>query len=81
MARVKRRRRQNRSLPTMLLWDRRQQIRFIEAVERFQSLVNDLTVLVDKKRRRSQAATLANQTGKLGEAGNGNGNSEPHDGD
>jgi Prion-inhibition and propagation len=40
-------------LPVMLLWSRRDQSRFIQAVERLSSLVNDLErVLAPAKRRR-----------------------------
>lgn len=59
---MKKRRKVTRQMPTLILWDRRQQLRFIEAVERLSSLVNDLTILVDKKKRRSAAASAANAT-------------------
>lgn len=41
-----------RSMPVMLIWSKRDQLRFINAVERLQSLVNDLeSILAPKKRR------------------------------
>ncbi len=59
-----------RALPrTLLLWDPRQQARFIEAVERMQSLIGDLTVLLEKPKRRRAAAIKANQTRKEEENG------------
>lgn len=42
------------SMPVLLCWTKRDQLRFIEAVERFASLVNDLeTILAPVKRRRA----------------------------
>jgi hypothetical protein len=39
-------------MPVMLIWSKRDQLRFINAVERLQSLVNDLeSILAPKKRR------------------------------
>lgn len=55
-------RRKKAALPCLILWDRRQQARFIEAVERLQSLVNDLDVLLAAPKRRSAAAKAANAT-------------------
>lgn len=49
-------------MPSMILWDRRQQMRFIDAVERFVSLVGDLEVLLAAKKRRSAAAHKAHET-------------------
>lgn len=55
-------RKRRRSMPVMILWDRRQQERFITAVERLVSLVGDLEVMLATKKRRSAAATKANGT-------------------
>ena len=50
---MKTRRRRKASIPSMLVWNRRDQLRFIEAMERFASLVNDLErILAPVKRRR-----------------------------
>lgn len=54
--------RKKRAVPSMILWDRRQQQRFVEAVERFVSLVGDLEVLLAAKKRRSAAAFKAHET-------------------
>jgi hypothetical protein len=52
-------------MPIMLLWSKRDHLRFCEAVERFQALVNDLeTILAPAKRKRAMkqaAAILASQ--------------------
>lgn len=48
-----------RSIPVMILWDRKQQQRFVEAVERLVSFTNDLEVLLAAKKRRSAAAHKA----------------------
>lgn len=53
------RRKARKSLPVMLLWSKREQLRFVEAVERFVSLVGDLEVLLAAKKRRSEIATRA----------------------
>lgn len=60
------RKRLKKSLPVMILWDRRQQRRFVEAVERLCSIVGDLEVLLAAKKRRGDAATRANATRKAG---------------
>ena len=57
--------RRRRSMPAMILWDRRQQERFITAVERLVSIANDLEVLLAVKKRRSVAATKANETRRV----------------
>lgn len=57
--------RRRKKMPLMLWWDLREQSRFIASVERFESLVNDLSILVAKKKRRSAAAAAANLTRKL----------------
>jgi len=45
--------RRKRSCPSMLFWSKGEQRRFIDAVERFQSLVNDMErVLEPVKRKR-----------------------------
>lgn len=49
------RRKTRYSTPLMLFWSKRDQRRFIEAVERFVSLVNDLDVLVSTAKRKRQA--------------------------
>lgn len=64
------RKRKKITVPIMLLWSKREQLRFCEAVERLQSLVNDLTVLVDKKKRQSMAGTKAHAT-RTGASSNG----------
>lgn len=52
--------RKRNSVPIMLLWSKRDQARFIDAVERMQSLVNDLErVLLPAKRRRAAADARA----------------------
>lgn len=48
------RRRRRQSTPLMLFWSKRDQLRFINAVERFQSLVNDLDTMVAAKKRRAR---------------------------
>ena len=58
-------RRVKRSMPVMILWDRKQQRRFVEAVEKLVSLTNDLETLLAAKKRRSNAATQANQTRRV----------------
>lgn len=58
---MKKRKRSTR-VPTLLLVDKREYVRFLEAVERLNSLVNDLSIIVDTKKRRSAAATRANET-------------------
>jgi hypothetical protein len=55
-------RKRKRSMPAMILWDRRQQARFIEAGKRLVSLVGDLEILLAAKKRRSRAASKANKT-------------------
>lgn len=62
-------RKRKRAVPVMILWDRRQQARFIDAVERLNSLAQDLEVLLAAKKRRSAAATKANDTRRQAPAG------------
>jgi hypothetical protein len=57
-------RRKKKALPQLLLWDRRQQARFIESVERLQGLVGDLEVLLAAPKRRRAAAIKTNETRK-----------------
>lgn len=57
-------RKSKRSMPVLLCWSKRDQLRFIEAVERFQSLVNDLELILAAPKRRSEAARKANETRK-----------------
>ena len=61
--------RKRRKLPSMILWDRRDQMRSIDAVEKLAGLVGDLEVMLAAKRRRSAAAALANATRKAAAAG------------
>lgn len=65
-------RKRKSSVPILLCWSKRDQLRFVEAVERFQSLVNDLEVVLAAPKRRSEAARKANETRKAA-AGLGNG--------
>ena len=52
----------------LLLFSARDQLRFVEGVERFQSLVNDLTVLVETfKRKRGLPTTESEKAKQLGE--------------
>lgn len=46
------RRRRKPQIAGLLLFSPKDQVRFVEAVERFQSLVNDLEVLVDSFKRK-----------------------------
>jgi hypothetical protein len=48
-------RKKRRISPVMILWDRRQQQRFIEAVERLASMIGDLEILLAAKKRRQPA--------------------------
>lgn len=41
--------------PTVLVFSRRDQLRMVEAVERFISLVGDLVILIGDAKRRRQA--------------------------
>jgi len=51
-------RRRRTSMPIMLFWSKRDQKRFIDAVERFCSMVNDLEViLAPVKRKRKMTST------------------------
>jgi len=59
---MKRKRKRSTRMPTLILVDRREYVRFLESIERLNSLVNDLSILVDTKKRRSAAAAKANQT-------------------
>lgn len=61
-------RKRKSSMPILLCWSKRDQLRFIEAVERFQSLVNDLEVILASPKRRSEAARKANETRKAAAA-------------
>jgi len=47
--------RRKRSVPIMLFWSRCEQRRFIESVERMQSLVNDLEKVLEPAKRRKLA--------------------------
>ena len=47
--------RKRTSSPLMLFWSKRDQRRFIDAVERFQSLVNDLDAVMVEAKLRSAA--------------------------
>lgn len=68
--------RSRRSVPVMLFWSKREQARFIENVERFAGLVNDLErVLAPVKRKKlakdaaaAAAAANGNTNAKAGEA-------------
>lgn len=55
-------RRRRRATPQMILWDRKQQQRFVDAVEKLVSFTNDLCALLAAKKRRSAAAFKANET-------------------
>lgn len=48
--------RRKRSVPVMLFWNRRDQARFIETVERLASLVNDLEKVLAPAKRKKLAA-------------------------
>ncbi len=48
--------------PVFMLVDKREYVRFLESIERLTSLVNDLQIVVDIKKRRSAAASKANRT-------------------
>lgn len=54
--------RKKRSMPVMIIWDRRQQQRFVEAVERLVSIAGDLEVMLSAKKKRSAAAYKATAT-------------------
>jgi len=64
---MKKRRRQ--SVPMMLFWNKRDQLRFIENVERLASLVNDLETIVLPAKRRRQAKTDPNAAASNGKEG------------
>jgi hypothetical protein len=54
------RKKRRTSAPVLLCWTKRDQLRFIEATERFQSLVNDLeTILAPAKRKRAAKTSPA----------------------
>jgi hypothetical protein len=54
------RKKRRTSMPVLLCWTKRDQLRFIDAVERFQSLVNDLeTILAAAKRKRAAKTSPA----------------------
>lgn len=58
--------RRKNSIPVMLLWTKRDQQRFIEAVERLCSAINDLErVLEPAKRRRGIKTALVNGVAQL----------------
>ena len=44
------------TVPMMLFWSKRDQRRFIDAVERMQTLINDLESLLQEPKRRAQVA-------------------------
>ncbi len=70
--------RKRKQVPLMILWDRRSQVRFVEAVERFVGLVGDLEVLLAAPKRRSAAAKAANETRRAAAANvSPNGSAEP----
>lgn len=48
-----------RSIPTMLLWSKGEQRRFCDAVERFQSLVNELEKILSPAKRRREVKEAA----------------------
>lgn len=52
-------RKKKKGVPLMLIWSRRDQQRFIEAVERFQSLVNDMERVLEPVKRKKAAAAAA----------------------
>lgn len=45
-----------KTVPTMLFWSRAEQRRFIDAVEKLVSTVNDLQVILAEPKRRAEAA-------------------------
>lgn len=51
------RKKRRTSAPVLLCWTKRDQLRFIEGIERFQSLVNDLQTLLEPVKRRRSAKT------------------------
>lgn len=51
------RKRSRKTVPIMLLWSKRDQARFIDAVERFQALTNDLEKILEPMKRRRAAKT------------------------
>lgn len=61
-------RKRKRSVPTMLFWSKSEQRRFIDAVEKFAGLVNDMErVLAPAKRRRLGKDATAEASAKAGE--------------
>jgi len=46
----------------LLVWDPKQQARFIESVERLVGLVGDLQILLETPKRRRAAVVKANET-------------------
>lgn len=57
--------RKRKQLPVMLLWDRKSQVRFIEAVEKLVGLVGDMEMILAAPKRRREAAVKANRTRSL----------------
>lgn len=52
-------RRVKKSAPIMLFWSKRDQQRFIESVERFQSMVNDLATILEPAKLRKKVKAAA----------------------
>ena len=65
-------RRKRGSIPVMLFWSKRDQLRFCESVERFESLVNDMERILAPAKRKKQtheakaAAAAAASNGEKG---------------
>lgn len=61
--------RRKKAVPLMLFWNRRDQVRFIETVERLCSAVNDLTVQVAELKRRPRRTRPKPPLGSAEEGG------------
>lgn len=61
------RRSRKSSVPLLLFWSKRDQVRFIDAVERLCSLVNDLSTLVTAAKRRRRGPAAPPENGQSGE--------------
>jgi hypothetical protein len=46
--------RKRRSIPVCVIWNKRDQIRFIETVERLSSLVHDIAMVLEPAKRRKK---------------------------
>lgn len=55
-----------RQVPIMLLWSKREQLRFIDAIERLVSIVGDLEILIAARKRTAKPKAHAAPVGGNG---------------